>query len=131
MNTEQGHVAAWTALAWARWWVTFGTDAAALDAPRISALADEAQALGADPGVLAWTRGLVAVGTGHPDVGQRELRTAIAASPDDLWRRVDLVVYVATPASDANEVAAQREAITNSVADSPEDRAAKALTATW
>lgn len=131
LNSDQGPVVAWTALAWARWWVAFGPDAAALDAPRITALADEAQALGADAGVLAWTRGLVAAGSGDADVGRRELNTAIDAAPDDLWRRVDLVTYVALPASDAGMIAAEREAIANSTADSPEDRAARAATATW
>ncbi len=131
VNTDQGPVAAWTALAWARWWLAFGPDAAALDAPRITALADEAQALGADPGVVAWTRGLVAAGAGQTEDGERELRAAIGAAPDDLWRRVDLVVYVASPANDASEIAAQRDAISASTMDSPEDRAAKALTATW
>lgn len=131
LNADQGPVAAWTALAWARWWMAFGPEAAALDAPRIEALADQAETLGADAGVLAWTRGLLAAGTGETEVGRRQLHAAIEDAPDDLWRRVDLVVYVAVPSGDTDEIARQREAIANSPSDSPEDRAARLATATW
>lgn len=123
LGTDDGPCAVWTALAWARWWLAFGPAAAALDHDRIVLLADESERLGADPGLIAWTRGLLLAGVGDHGAA-KELGAAIDADPGDLWRRADLVVLVARPNGDAQQIDAQIAAMDKLGADSPEDRTA-------
>lgn len=123
LGPDDAPCAAWTAYAWARWWTSFGPDAAALDHDRIALLASEAEHLGGDPGLVAWTRALVHAGEG--DRGAvRDFHAAIAADPSDLWRRADLVLLVARPGGDEQETDVQIAAMDKQGPRSPEDRAA-------
>jgi hypothetical protein len=127
LTREHAPCVAWTAVAWARWYVAFGPDAAALDRGRIAALSDEAETLGADPGLIAWTRGiLAATDADYPDAS-RQLHAAIDADPADLPRRADLILLVALPSADTAAASAEFAEMKQHGGDTPENKAAIAI----
>jgi len=117
VGPDRGACVAWGALAWARWLVEMGGDAAAVDVPAVRALVDRARAIGgADHAVVVdWAEGLL-LGAGPPDISDRaragELLDAVArAQPTAAQPRVDLALLVALPSGDDARVVGTRQAL--------------------
>ncbi len=126
VGPDQGPCVAWGALAWARWLVEMGGDAAAVDVPAVRALVERARAIGgADHSVVVdWAEGLL-LGAGPPEINDRAragalLDSVARALPSAAQPRVDLAVLVALPSGDDARVVGTRQALTLAPDPTPE-----------
>ncbi|NCG17490.1 MAG: hypothetical protein GWP91_00555 [Rhodobacterales bacterium] len=122
---------AWTALAWSRWMVELGGEAAAMDLDELDALIAHASA-SEEPrqrSIALWSRGLVAASRpswagGDEEAALIELQRAVDRAPQQLWRQVDLMRLVANPQGDEALIADIRAALQDASPTTPEDLAA-------
>ncbi len=123
----------WTTLAWARWMVELGGDAAAMDLEQLDALIAHAEKnpLVRQRSIALWSRALVASSRpswagGEADVALEEMQRAVKGAPLELWRQVDLIRWVALPQGHDELARNAREALIAANPKTPEDRAAVA-----
>ena len=126
VNPSHAPCLAWVGLAWAQWVAELGGDSAAVDLPAVRSIVATSARLGADRGLVAWADGLVLAAEGEASRVEAASRLveAIDAAPDDIARRVDLVLYVAMPSGDQSLISEQVSAITQITPTTPEDRGA-------
>ena len=128
---------AWGALAWARWIVLMGGDAAALDLNDVALMADWAQKTSEVPAEVEaaqWAAALVqavrpeSLG-GSAEKAARGLKREVKDHPNDLARRWDLLTLVAIEQGDTGLATEQRHEIAKATARTEADRAIQARAA--